>query len=289
MIPRSSRFPLLALAAVLLVSAAWWALALWPIPASAPGWLERTREICFGRSATGLPTPAGWLALILEPVGLIVALAVVWGAELRAGLAGLSSRRVGQALLGTAGFLLVGGLTSAAGRIRSALMPDSATTPVASRALRLSDRAPPLALIDQRGEPFTLARLGGRRALVTFAYGHCETVCPTLLAELRRARGSSTVPVLVVVTLDPWRDTPARLPAIAAAWGLANGDYLLGGGVSEVEAVLAEWDVSWERDSRSGEIVHTVPVFVLTGDGLRAWQVGGGQAGLAVRLGREGG
>lgn len=288
MIPRQSRFSLLAVATVLLVSVAWWALALWPIPPSAPAWLERTREICFGRSTTGLPTAAGWLVLILEPVGLIAALTVAWGAELRAGLSALAHQWMGRALLGAAVFVLMGGLALAVGRVRAAAALQSAAVPLTDTARRLADRAPPLPLVDQRGEQFTPASLAGRSALVTFAYGHCQTVCPTLLAELRRARGGAAVPALVVITLDPRRDTPARLPTIAAAWGLESGDYLLGGEVPEVEAVLTAWGVSRDRDRLTGEIVHAVPVFVLNGDGLRTWQVGGGDAELAVRLGREG-
>jgi cytochrome oxidase Cu insertion factor (SCO1/SenC/PrrC family) len=92
----------------------------------------------------------------------------------------------------------------------------------------------------------------------------------------------------VVVTLDPRRDTPGRLPAIAAAWGLERSDYLLSGVVVDVESVLTAWGVSWDRDALTGEIVHTAPLFVVDEDGRRAWRQGGGDARLAVRLGRTG-
>lgn len=52
-----------------------------------------------------------------------------------------------------------------------------------------------------------------------------------------RVRGASE-PVMIVLTLDPWRDTPARLPALASAWGLGPDAYLLSGEVVEVEAAL---------------------------------------------------
>ena len=36
------------LAAIVLISAAWWALALWPAGDLPPEWLARTRAVCFG-------------------------------------------------------------------------------------------------------------------------------------------------------------------------------------------------------------------------------------------------
>ena len=52
--PRAGWIPLAALGLILLITAGWWALALWPI-AVHPGWLARTREVCFGTGLDGLP------------------------------------------------------------------------------------------------------------------------------------------------------------------------------------------------------------------------------------------
>ena len=50
MSPRAGRpgLALLTLVAIIAITAAWWALALWPVGASAPEWLARTRSACFG-------------------------------------------------------------------------------------------------------------------------------------------------------------------------------------------------------------------------------------------------
>ena len=47
--------------------------------------------------------------------------------------------------------------------------------------------------------------LNRERVLVTFAFGHCGTVCPTLVHDLlaARARGRHLTLPLVIVTLDP--------------------------------------------------------------------------------------
>ena len=53
-----------ALAFLLLVTAAWWALALLPVPGETPEWLARTRAVCFNATESGLPDASGWLLLI---------------------------------------------------------------------------------------------------------------------------------------------------------------------------------------------------------------------------------
>src|SRR5688500_19433216 len=63
---------LTALAAILVITAAWWALALWPAAAE-PEWLARTRAACFGSERGGLPDAGGWVLLVGEPIGMLVA------------------------------------------------------------------------------------------------------------------------------------------------------------------------------------------------------------------------
>ena len=54
--------------------------------------------------------------------------------------------------------------------------------------------------------------LAGRPVVVTFAYAHCTTICPVIVSEVLGARDKLALhkPVVLIVTLDPWRDTPAR-------------------------------------------------------------------------------
>ena len=118
----------------------------------------------------------------------------------------------------------------------------------------------------------SLEEFRGQVVLVGFVYGHCQTLCPVTAQEvLRAARMASSAPVVVLVTLDPWRDTPARLAALAQTWNLGPDQYLLGGTPAEVEAALDRWEVTRTRDSRTGEIVHSGLVRVVDRTGrLRA-------------------
>ena len=66
-----------ALLLVLVITAAWWALALWPTGAAEPESLLRTRAACFGSTARGLPDARDWVLLIGEPLGMPGVLVVV--------------------------------------------------------------------------------------------------------------------------------------------------------------------------------------------------------------------
>lgn len=75
--------------------------------------------------------------------------------------------------------------------------------------------APALALTAHDGRRVTLESFRGRPVLLFFGYTHCPDVCPMTLSRLARVReelgGPATDAEVVLVTLDPARDTPAVL------------------------------------------------------------------------------
>lgn len=286
---RGELFALAALAFLLLVTALWWALALWPQPDDAPRWLQSAREVCFGAAHDGLPDAGGWILLIGEPLGMAAALFVVWGEQLRGGLRALAAGRGGRVMLGVWCALLVAGVVAALSQVASARAAGVHATDArpTAPARPLDVPAPPLDLVDQHGNALTLARFSGRPVLVAFAYAHCETVCPLLVRDaldaqrLAAERAGEAAPVVVLVTLDPWRDTPSRLPHIAESWALGPDAFIAGGTVAAVEAVLAVWEIETYRDATTGEIVHPSVVFVVDGDGVLRYAAGGGAASIA--------
>ena len=268
-----------ALAAILAITAAWWALALWPLGPDAPSWIVVTREVCFGATPTGLPNAGGWLLLTGEPIGMLAILMVVWGADLRQGLAALHKRlpgRVASSMVVVAGLV---GLTAAGWRVAAAAGAGAPETFSLSAPLprRGTAPAPALTLVDQRGATTTLTSYRGRWVLVTFAFGHCEDICPVIVQHARQARrdaGALAVPLLVV-TLDPWRDTPDRLSAIAAAWELGAEDRVLSGSVADVNGALDAWRVARQRDETTGDLVHGSTIVVVDPEGREAWRIDG--------------
>jgi protein SCO1/2 len=300
---RGHALALAALGGLAAITAAWWALALWPVPGGAPEWLVRARFVCFNAAPDGLPDASGWLLLVGQPIGMLAVLLVVWGGPVRAGLHSLRARPTGRLALAGVGALAVLGLGAAGVRVAAAsrsaplVLPGEELPPESYP--RLDREAPELGLVSHAGERIDLAGLRGRPALVTFAFAHCESVCPlvvrqTLEAQRRlRERAAAggiapeRVPRVAVVTLDPWRDTPARLPHLARQWGLGEDAFALSGSVDEVNAALDRWGVARERDPRSGEVAHPPLVFVLDAAGRIAYASSGGSAALAELAARS--
>lgn len=272
---------LTALATILGITTALWALALWPLPTDAPLWLARTRAVCFGSTSDGLPDASGWLVVIIQPGIMLGILLVGWGRAVADGLRWMGGGATGRASLVTLALGFSIGLGAAGLRVARAadrgLVTAGDEDPPAGYP-RLDRPAPPLGLVDQLGRAVTLDRFAGRPVLVTFAYAHCETVCPVIVHDVlaaRRAAGPAS-PAVLIITLDPERDVPARLPAIAAQWKLENEELVLSGPVAGVEAALGAWGVARARDPRTGDVTHPRVVYILDGDGRIAYATSGG-------------
>lgn len=81
------------------------------------------------------------------------------------------------------------------------------------------------ALTDHVGRAVSLRSYRGAPVLLFFGYAHCPDVCPLTLDRLTRALraagGRARDVRILLVTLDPARDTPAALKAYAARFGPA--------------------------------------------------------------------
>ena len=71
-------------------------------------------------------------------------------------------------------------------------------------------------LTDHHGMPFTRNALTNRWTLIFFGFTHCPDICPTALAELAELKAQlvdteANDLQVVMLTVDPARDTPARL------------------------------------------------------------------------------
>jgi cytochrome oxidase Cu insertion factor (SCO1/SenC/PrrC family) len=275
------------LLAILAITVSWWALALWPVSADAPEWLLITREVCFGSTADSLPTPAGWLILVGQPLGMIALLVVVWREDLRAGLALMASRFSGQVAIGALVAGLAVGLAAAVERVRTAgIEPFDTGAEFQQQFTRLNDPAPALRLVDQSGQEVTLESFRSRPVIVTFAFAHCETVCPLVVGDVlaARRRVEGTPPAVLVVTLDPWRDTPSRLRSIANAWQLDGSAHVLSGAPDAVERTLNAWRVPRTRNQQNGDILHPTIVYVIDSDGRIAYVTNGNAQLIAAAL-----
>ena len=278
------------LVAIVAITASWWALALWPVGSDAPEWLLRTREVCFGSRADTLPSAGGWLLLIGQPASMLMILVMVWGAEVREAFKMATARVAGQIALGVALALIAVGSGAVIVRVRAANAEPffAGVIDVAAQLTRIHDVAPAVALVDQFGREISLESVRGRPVIVTFAYAHCATVCPLTVSDVLAARRQidGVLPPVLVITLDPWRDTPSRLESIAESWRLGQDKdaYVLSGPPDDVERTLNAWRVPRVRNQKTGDITHPSIVYILDAEGRIAFAVSGGTEVIAAAV-----
>jgi len=99
----------------------------------------------------------------------------------------------------------------------------------------------PIELVDQNGVRVTQADFAGQPAVVYFGFTHCPDVCPTSMFAIGEALaapdGYDLQPILI--TVDPRRDTPARLREYVATEGFPAGLVGLTGTQEQVNAALS--------------------------------------------------
>ena len=130
---------------------------------------------------------------------------------------------------------------------------------------------------DQRGAEVTLSAIDGDARVLALVYTSCEATCPLIVGSLKRIEAS--VPAskraalrLVLVSLDPARDTPGRLARWGAESGLDPARWtLLSGSDAAVRELAAALGVRYARQP-NGETAHTNVITVLDRDGAIAHQ-----------------
>lgn len=144
--------------------------------------------------------------------------------------------------------------------------------------------APTFALTSHEGRPFALEDARGDAVLLFFGFTYCPDVCPTTLATLGaglEALGDEAERVTVLlVSVDPERDSPERLAEYLAGFSTLDGHVVgLTGTLDEIRAVAGKYGVFFEKEGLDGgpppetgyTVAHSTSVFLIDHHGaLRA-------------------
>jgi protein SCO1/2 len=130
--------------------------------------------------------------------------------------------------------------------------------------------APGVALTDQAGKPFDLARLQGKAVLVSFVYTTCGGTCPATTHTLYRVQQALREAGLwgkrvefVSITLDPARDHPDVLAGYARVFDAdTSAWHFLTGRPETVAQVIAAWGM-WVKPGPAGALDHPSRIFLL--------------------------
>jgi cytochrome oxidase Cu insertion factor (SCO1/SenC/PrrC family) len=108
--------------------------------------------------------------------------------------------------------------------------------------------------------------------VLTFVFAHCASLCPVLVETVKRAVEGDARTAVLLVTLDPWRDTPSALPALARDWRLPPSAHVLSArSADDVVRVTRAYAVPFARDEATGDVAHPGLVFVVDASGRLAY------------------
>jgi cytochrome oxidase Cu insertion factor (SCO1/SenC/PrrC family) len=117
--------------------------------------------------------------------------------------------------------------------------------PAARTATDTRVEVPDVELVDQDGRKVRVRELlsGNRAVVADFVFTTCTTVCPMLSSILSRMQDGvgdrlGKEVLFVSISVDPDRDTPAKLQAYARRWKARPGWVWLTGPRDRVEQVL---------------------------------------------------
>ncbi len=102
---------------------------------------------------------------------------------------------------------------------------------------------PEFAMIDQNEVPFSKRDFEGRVSIVAFVFSNCPLACPGMMTQMRKVYDQldGTAVKFVSISLDPKRDTPARLREWASEYGADKARWrLLTGEIGLSQRILAE-------------------------------------------------
>jgi protein SCO1 len=134
---------------------------------------------------------------------------------------------------------------------------------------------PAVELVDEHDAPFRPGNFAGHWSFLYFGYTYCPDICPLTLVELTKlkqhlaADGVAERSEYYLVSVDPKRDTPARLreyvvyfdPELRGLTGSADALAAL------VQATETLFDVPEDQDGDNYLVSHSSNVVLLDPDG----------------------
>jgi len=133
---------------------------------------------------------------------------------------------------------------------------------------------PEFSLLDHNGDPVGRDVFQGHWNLVFFGFTHCPDICPLTLQVLTSAKnqlaadGFTALPRIVLVSVDPERDTPEILAQYVGYFG--NDNLGITGDLTELLKLTGGLGIYFEKAAGDGEnysVNHAAVVLVINPDG----------------------
>ena len=168
--------------------------------------------------------------------------------------------------------LLLGGALAAG--VFVALKSSTPAEPRFATVLPAGGDLPEFSLLDQHGAPVNADSFRGQWDLVFFGFTHCPDICPTTLQTLANVRSelvaseADVVPRIVLVSVDPERDTPEILGRYVGYFGPDN--LGITGDLEQLKRLTSGLGIYFEKVNIVEEdygVDHSAAVLVVDPDG----------------------
>lgn len=161
----------------------------------------------------------------------------------------------------------------------------SPATPPASQGIVQNRAVPSIPMVNQNGAPTTLASFRGKTVVLAPMLTLCQEVCPLttqnllLMQQAINKAGLAKQVAIIEYSVDPGRDTPARLAAYAkltgATWTLLTGNqanvaamnsffYVEAQQVPEGSPPQLDW---WTHQPLTYDVNHSDGFFIIDSSG----------------------
>lgn len=261
------KFPIFALSTVLFLDIFMFGIFLLPQSTSFWGTMVQDFKVwCFGYDpTTGRVEWSYVVSMIVSSVVLMSTIFLAWGGRLL--------KQAKQSILSFFPYVLVSFtfVTTIVAAFVLLYRPASSSIDpnvFPAEQLRTMHIPPTFRLLNQDQQQVGLQQFRGKVILLTAVYSTCGYTCPMILAQIKRVIATLTPEQrkalrVMAITLDPARDTPKQLKAMADAHKVSTPFFnLLTGDVSSVNRVLDWFNFSRKRDPKTGMIDH-VNLFLL--------------------------
>lgn len=119
------------------------------------------------------------------------------------------------------------------------------------------------------GKPFDNASMKGHWTILFFGFTHCGYLCPTTMAQLAKMyqmledKGVQTLPRVVMITLDPLRDSQEQLAKYVRSFN--PNFYGARGSDASIKAMTAELGIAYVSVSRTSNTAQPMDDIEHTG------------------------
>jgi len=146
--------------------------------------------------------------------------------------------------------------------------------PVTAFVLPAPTPLPEFSLLDQTEAPVSARTFRGHWNLVFFGFTHCPDICPAtmqILASVKKKlaeSGHEPLPRIVLVSVDPERDTPESIGQYVDYFGAGN--LGITGNLDELRKLTSALGIYFEKQAGDDEnyaVDHSAAVLVINPDG----------------------